>query len=148
MRSPIIVAVAILALVMFIPSTEAADRPDFPEEPAVLCYNWEGGINIINTYYVRPGEAIGSANIPELIGQVHYWVRMDTGEVVTDKSVFKPGTYMIKAYTTAPTPWGSAEDPSPTNDKGLADTAIIGISIASSVAIVIIGGLLLARIKK
>lgn len=148
MRSPIIAAVAILALVMFIPSTEAVDRPDFPEEPAVLCYNWEGGINIIKTYYVRPGEAIGSANVPELIGAVHYWVRMDTGEVVTDKSVFNPGTYMIKAYTTAPTPWGPSEDPASTDDGGLADAAIIGISIASSVVIVIIGGLLLAHIKK
>ena len=146
MRSPIIVAVAILALVMFIPSTEAADRPDFPEEPAVLCYNWEGGINIINTYYVRPGEAIGSANIPELIGQVHYWVRMDTGEVVTDKSVFKAGTYMIKAYTTAPTPWGSsAEDSSPTDDKVLADEIIIGIVIASVIAIIVVGYLLIFK---
>ena len=152
MRSSTIAPIIVMILaILLIPldGSEASGRPDYPVEPAILCYNYEGGVNSIDVYYVRPGEAIGSSNIPELVGEVHYWIRMDTGEIVTDKSVFDSGTYMIRAYTTPPVPWGIPEESDKTSqDSNYVDWAIVGISILSSVIIIIIGGLLLMRIKK
>ena len=110
MRRLTVTAVTILLVLMVPVAVEGIDAggttpADQWTEPSVLCY-YSNSINHVETIYVKSGEPIGAANIPELTGQVHYWVRMDTGEVVTVDTVFEPGTYVIKAYTVAPVPWG------------------------------------------
>jgi len=130
MRNLIIILAVVIFAVAIIPEVSDADRPaNEPTEPVVLCYYTDGAPNIVTAYYVRPNEAIGSANIPEPTGAIHYWIRMDTGEVVTASSTFAPGTYMIKGYTTAPTPWGAEE---PSGSRGLNEAEILAIILLSS----------------
>ena len=127
MRNPMIFALAsMIIMAALIPvDTSSADRPEYPDEPAVLCYSYySGGWKHIDTIYVMPDTPIGDLNIPDLVGDVHYWVRMDTGEVVTASSTFAPGTYMISAYTTAPTPWGASPSSS-APDNTLPTVAIV-----------------------
>ena len=154
MRNPIIpiIAVAIIALFMMPTGSDGATRPENePTEPAVLCYYTSGMPNIVTTYYVCPNEAIGTANIPEPTGSIHYWVRMDTGEVVTSSTAFAPGTYMIRGYTIPPTPWGNdppqpepSEPSTPSQDNTLAIIAIV----LSSVAIITSGAVVLMIRRK
>lgn len=153
MRNPIIliIAVAIIALFLMPTGSDGATRPENePTEPAILCYYTGGMPNIVTTFYVCPNEAIGTANIPEPTGAIHYWVRMDTGEVVTSSSAFAPGMYMIKGYTIPPTPWGNdppqpePEPETPSQDNTLAIIAII----LSAVAIIASGAVLLMNRRK
>lgn len=142
MRSLKIIAVAVLIL-MAIPAaiecTEGAGTKPADEwtEPAVLCY-YSNSINHVETIYVKSGIPIGSGNIPELTGSVYYWVRMDTGEVVTASTVFSPGTYVMKAYTTPPTPWGSSSDDSGSGGSDI-DYGKIGIYAMIAVLAVLVG---------
>lgn len=133
MRGLIIATALAIIMLALIPGVCDAARPtDEPTEPAVLCYYTDGAPNIVTAYYVCPNEAIGSANIPEPTGAIHYWIRMDTGEVVTASSTFAPGTYMIKGYTTAPIPWGAEE---PSGSGGLNEAEILAIILLSSQAV-------------
>ena len=135
MRNLMIFALAsMIIMAVLIPvDTSSADRPEYPDEPAVLCYSYySGGWKHIDTIYVMPDTPIGDLNIPDLVGDVHYWVRMDTGEVVTASMSFAPGTYMINAYTTAPTPWGAEE---PSGSGGLNEAEILAIILLSSQAV-------------
>lgn len=145
MRSLIIVLALVICAVAIIPEVSDAERPDYPDEPAVLCYSYYGGgWKHIDTVYVMPDTPIGAGNIPELNGDLHYWVRMDTGEVVTASTVFAPGTYMINAYTTAPTPWGDDTSSSSGPDNTLSITAIV----LSAVAIITSGAAILMLIRR
>lgn len=139
MRNLMIFALVAMAVaVAIIPAeTSDAERPaNEPTEPVVLCYYTSGLPNIVTTYYACPNMAIGTANIPEPTGAIHYWVRMDTGEVVTASMTFAPGTYMIKGYTVPPTPWGN--DPEPTNTSSSApDNTIPTVAIVLSAVAVI-----------
>lgn len=138
MRNLLIFALAsmIVAVAMIPADMSEAERPaDEPTEPVVLCYYTSGLPNIVTTYYACPNMAIGTANIPEPTGAIHYWVRMDTGEVVTASMTFAPGTYMIKGYTVPPTPWG--DDPEPTNTSSAPDNTIPTVAIVLSAVAVI-----------
>lgn len=152
MRNPIILILMVMIVaVAVIPEISDADRPpNEPTDPVVLCYYTSGLPNIVTTYYACPNMAIGTANIPEPTGAIHYWVRMDTGEVVTASMIFAPGTYMIKGYTIPPTPWGNdppqpePEPETPTQDNTLAIIAIV----LSSVAIITSGAVVLMNRRK
>lgn len=133
MRNLIIVLALVICAVAIIPEVSDAHRPDYPDEPAVLCYSYyDGGWKHIDTVYVMPDVAIGETNIPELTGSMHYWVRMDTGEVVTSSTTFASGTYMIRAYTTAPTPWGAE---SSSGSGGLNEAEMLAIILLVSQAL-------------
>lgn len=142
MRNPIIFILAVMIVaVAVIPEISDAERPaNEPTEPAILCYYWGSQLNLIETHYVIPDLPIGSQNIAELTWPGGCWVRMDTGEVVTEDTVFAPGTYMIKAYSNTPTPWG-ASSTSSAPDNTLPVTAIVLSAVAiitSGVAIVML----------
>lgn len=122
-----VLTLAALMLPLIAESTEAARPSDADIEPVVLCYYNSGLPNLVTTYYACPDMPVGSANIPEPSGAIHYWVRMDTGEVVTASTVFSPGTYMIKGYTTAPEPWGPA--PEETSGGSSVDLAVIALVV-------------------
>ena len=141
MRNLMIFALAaVIVAVAIIPAEVDADRPaNEPTEPVVLCYYTSGLPNIVTTYYACPDMAIGSANIPEPTGAIHYWVRMDTGEVVTASTTFAPGTYMIKGYTVPPTPWGDDPNPEPTNPSSAPDNTLAVTAIILSVIAIITG---------
>jgi len=120
-------AISVIMSPFMIESSEGADRPaEAGIEPVMLCY-YNDGINLVDTYYALPGKAIGTANIPPTSGAINYWIRMDTGEVVTYQSTFEPGTYMIKGYTVAPEPWGSSAAPS---SGSFFDLSTIALAIA------------------
>lgn len=145
MRNLMIFALAaVIVAVAIIPAEVDADRPpNEPTEPVVLCYYTSGLPNIVTTYYACPNMAIGY--IPEPTGAIHYWVRMDTGEVVTASTVFAPGTYMIKGYTVPPTPWGDDPEPEPepepesTNPSSAPDNTLAITAIVLSVIAIITG---------
>ena len=143
MRNSIILILTVMIVaVVVIPEISDADRPsNEPTEPVVLCYYTSGLPNIVTTYYVCPNMAIGTANIPEPTGAIHYWVRMDTGEVVTASMTFAPGTYMIKGYTVPPTPWGDdpEPEPEPTNPSSAPDNTLPTVAIILSVIAIITG---------
>lgn len=146
----LILTVMIVAVAVIPEISDAGRPPNEPTDPVVLCYYTSGLPNIVTTYYVCPNMAIGTANIPEPTGAIHYWVRMDTGEVVTASMTFAPGTYMIKGYTIPPTPWGNdppqpePEPETPTQDNTLAIIAIV----LSSVAIITSGAVVLMNRRK
>ena len=129
MRSLIIpIFVAMIVAVAVIPEISDAEGMKPANEPtdvAILHYYWGSQINQIETYYVIPNLPIGTQNIAELTWPDGHWVRMDTGEVVTEETVFAPGTYMIKAYSNIPTPWGDDTPSSSGPDNTLAVTAIV-----------------------
>lgn len=141
MRNPIIFILTVMIVaVAVIPEISDADRPpNEPTDPVVLCYYTSGLPNIVTTYYACPNMAIGTANIPEPTGAIHYWVRMDTGEVVTASMIFAPGTYMIKGYTVPPTPWGDDPEPEPTNSSSAPDNTLPTVAIVLSVIAIITG---------
>lgn len=143
MRNPIIFILTVMIVAMaVIPEISDADRPpNEPTDPVVLCYYTSGLPNIVTTYYACPNMAIGTANIPEPTGAIHYWVRMDTGEVVTASMIFAPGTYMIKGYTVPPAPWGDdpEPEPEPTNPSSAPDNTIAVTAIVLSVIAIITG---------
>lgn len=142
MRNLIIILAVVIFAVVFIPEVSDADRPaNEPTDPVVLCYYTSGLPNIVTTYYACPNMAIGTANIPEPTGAIHYWVRMDTGEVVTASMTFAPGTYMIKGYTVPPTPWGDdpEPEPEPTNPSSAPDNTLAVTAIVLSVIAIITG---------
>lgn len=143
MRNPIILILTVMIVaVAVIPEISDADRPpNEPTDPVVLCYYTSGLPNIVTTYYACPNMAIGTANIPEPTGAIHYWVRMDTGEVVTASMIFAPGTYMIKGYTVPPTPWGDdpEPEPEPTNPSSVPDNTLPTVAIVLSVIAIITG---------
>lgn len=141
MRNPIILILMVMIVaVAVIPEISDADRPpNEPTDPVVLCYYTSGLPNIVTTYYACPNMAIGTANIPEPTGAIHYWVRMDTGEVVTASMTFAPGTYMIKGYTVPPTPWGDDPEPEPTNPSSAPDNTLPTVAIVLSVIAIITG---------
>ena len=141
MRNLMIFALAaVIVAVAIMPAEVDADRPaNEPTEPVVLCYYTSGLPNIVTTYYACPNMAIGTANIPEPTGAIHYWVRMDTGEVVTASMTFAPGTYMIRGYTVPPTPWGDDPEPEPTNPSSAPDNTLAVTAIILSVIAIITG---------
>lgn len=130
-----ILAVMISAVLMPIEVSDAEGmKPaNEPTDVAILCYYWGSHINQVETYYVLPNLPIGTQNIAELTWPNGHWVRMDTGEVVTEETVFAPGTYMIKAYSNIPTPWG---DDTPSSSSGQDDTLAITAIVLSVIAII------------
>ena len=125
----IITVVAIIAM-LTIPT--GSDAETHPTELAELQF-WNGtGADVILLY---PDRAIGDTPLPALPGTASYWVRMDTGEVVTPETVFAPGTYLITAYSWIPEPWGSSAGSASTQKSG-------GLS-AETIALIISGAILI-----
>ena len=127
MRNLMIFALAVVIVGMAVIPTEVTDAETYPSELAVLQF-WNGAD--ADVIYVYPDRPIGDIALPTLPGYAEYWVRMDTGEVVTSSSVFSPGTYLITAYTWQPEPWGGSTGPSGTPDNTLAITAVVLSTVA------------------
>ena len=137
----IIMAAAIIAM-LTIPT--GSDAETHPTQLAELQF-WNGtGADVILLY---PDRAIGDTPLPVLPGTTSYWVRMDTGEVVTPETVFAPGTYLITAYSWIPEPWGSSAGSAPTQKSGGLSTETIALIISGAFALVAISALILA-VKK
>lgn len=128
MRNLLIFALAAMIVAVAIIPAEASDAEAYPPELAELQY-WDG-INA-TVIYAFPNNPIGGDKIPPLPTGCTYWVRMDTGEVVTAETVFEPGSYYISPYSWVPQPWGPSEEPSPSaSDNALAIAAITLSSVA------------------
>ena len=137
MRNLMIFALAVVIVGMAVIPSEVTDAETYPSELAELQY-WDG-INA-TVIYVFPNNPIGGDKIPPLPTGCTYWVRMDTGEVVTAETVFEPGSYYISPYSWKPQPWGPSEEPSP----GASDNALVLAAIALSSVAIIIGAVAIA----
>lgn len=144
MRSlKIIITVAAIIAMLTIPT--GSDAETHPTELAELQF-WNGtGADVILLY---PDRAIGDTPLPALPGTASYWVRMDTGEVVTPETVFAPGTYLITAYSWIPEPWGSSAGSAPSQKSEGLSTENIALIISGAFALVAISALILAVKKK
>ena len=105
-----ILAVILLAtLPLMAEGIEATDRPaDADVQPVELFFFNGDQINTVR--YLYPMVALQGYQIPDLPLGCNSWVRMDTGQVVNAGDKFDAGSYVIRAYTTAPTPWGPQEE--------------------------------------
>lgn len=129
MRNLLIFALAAMIVAVATIPAEASDAKAYPPELAELQY-WDG-INA-TVIYAFPNNPIGSDKIPPLPTGCTYWVRMDTGEVVTAETVFEPGSYYISPYSWVPQPWGAEE---PSGSGGLNEAEILAIILLSSQAV-------------
>lgn len=145
MRSlKIIITMAAIIAMLTIPMA-GSDAETHPTELAELQF-WNGtGADVILLY---PDRAIGDTPLPALPGTASYWVRMDTGEVVTSETVFAPGTYLITAYSWIPEPWGSSAGSAASQKSGGLSTETIALIISGAVALVAISALILAVKKR
>lgn len=137
MRNLIIFALAVMIAGMAMIPAEVSDAETYPSELAELQF-WNG-VNA-TVIYAYPDKPIGDLSLPSLPGTATYWVRMDTGEVVTSQTVFAPGSYLIYPYSWMPEPWGSSSTSS-APDNTLPVTAIVLSAVAiitSGVAIVML----------
>lgn len=139
MRNLMIFAIVAVVVAVAIIPAESTDAVTYPSELVELQY-WDALHATI--VYVFPDKPIGSTNIPALPSGCTYWVRMDTGEVVTAQTVFSPGAYLIEPYSWVPEPWGNDSTPSSAGPDNTLPTVAIVLSavaiITSTAAIVIL----------
>ena len=130
MRNLMIFALAVMIAGMAIIPAEASEAVTHPSELVELQF-WNG--TSATVIYIYPDKPIGNITLPPLPGTATYWVRMDTGEVITSETVFAPGAYYIGAYSWVPEPWG---DDTPSSSSGQDDTLAITAIVLSVIAII------------
>ena len=136
---PVIILAMMLAVAVpiYTDDSDAQVRPDnHPTSLVELQFWYLGTLEIVHVFPYVP---VKLAWFPAIPTGCTCWVREDTREVVDDSTIFAPGSYLIRAYTVAPTPWDPepTPDPEPEKDKGT-------FKISTTTACVICGAIVIA----